>query len=236
MESISPPPVVELRQAVKAYRRGSAEVIGLDRVDLQINPGEFVAVTGASGSGKSTLLNVIGTLDLLDAGQYRFEGRSVEELDDQELSALRNHRIGFVFQQFHLLSHYTALENVELPLIYQRLKRREQQRRALEVLEQVGLSDRLDHLPTELSGGQQQRVAIARALVNHPALILADEPTGALDSSTSREILSLFHELNQKGVTIVMVTHDSEVARQARRQVRMKDARTISDESTDQAA
>lgn len=222
--------VVELSGARKLYQRGGSSVVGLDRLDFTVRAGEFVAVMGASGSGKSTLLNIIGTLDRLDDGSYRFEGEPVEKLGDAELSALRNRRFGFVFQQFHLLPRYNAVENVELPLVYARVSRKERRQRALEALDRVGLSDRVDHLPTELSGGQQQRVSIARALVNRPGLLLADEPTGALDSTTTGEILQTFRDLNAQGVTIVMVTHDSEVAKLGRRIVRMTDARIVSDE------
>lgn len=222
--------VVQLQSAKKIYKRGTASVMGLDGLDFTVMPGEFVSVMGPSGCGKSTLLNVLGTLDRLDGGEYMFEGAPTAKLDDKELSALRSRRIGFVFQQFHLLQRYTALENVELPMIYARVPREERRARAERALGLVQLTDRMHHLPTELSGGQQQRVAIARSLVNDPALLLADEPTGALDSATSIEILRLFRELNQKGVTIFMVTHDAEVAKSAKRLIRMKDAHIVSDE------
>ena len=223
-------PVVELIKARKVYMRGSTEILGLDEIDLQVHAGEFVSIMGASGSGKSTMLNVLGTLDRLDGGSYRFEGEPIEHLDDEELSHLRNLRLGFVFQQFHLLPRYNAYENVELPLIYARMTKAKRAPLVDAALARMGLTDRADHLPTELSGGQQQRVAIARALVNRPGILLADEPTGALDSNTTREILGIFRELNQQGVTIVMVTHDPEVARTGKRIVHMKDARILRDE------
>jgi len=224
-----PVPVVELLGARKAYRRGSAVVQGLDQVDLFVFRGEYVAVVGASGSGKSTLLNVIGTLDRLDEGCYRIDGQSIEGLDDTELSRLRSLKIGFVFQSFHLLPRHTALENVEVPMLYAGVGRKERRVRALRALERVGLGDRTDHLPSQLSGGQQQRVSLARALVNSPALLLADEPTGALDSATTAEILELLDELNAIGTTIVMVTHDREVAARTRRVVHMMDGRIVDD-------
>jgi putative ABC transport system ATP-binding protein len=223
-------PVVELIKARKTYARGSAEILGLDDIDLQVHAGEFVSIMGASGSGKSTMLNILGTLDRLGGGSYRFEGEPIEHLNDEELSHLRNLRLGFVFQQFHLLPRYNAYENVELPLIYARMPKHKRGPLVEAALARVGLSERADHLPTELSGGQQQRVAIARSLVNQPGMLLADEPTGALDSNTTREILGIFRELNQQGVTIVMVTHDPEVARTGKRIVHMKDARILSDE------
>lgn len=222
--------VVELKQAMKTYHRGSTPILGLNDVSLTVKAGEFVSIMGTSGSGKSTLLNVLGTLDRLDGGHYLFEGQPIEDFDDEALSALRNRRLGFVFQQFHLLPRYNAFENVELPLIYARIPKSKRGPLVDAALQRVGLADRADHLPTQLSGGQQQRVAIARALVNNPALILADEPTGALDSTTSQDILRMFRELNEQGVTICMVTHDGEVARAAKRLVRMKDAKVISDE------
>ncbi len=223
-------PVVQLVSARKVYRRGQSEVIGLDGLDFRVLPGEMVSVMGPSGCGKSTLLNVLGTLDRLDGGEYFFEGQPIASLDDVAQSQLRSRRIGFVFQQFHLLQRYSALENVELPMVYARAPKAERRARAEKALALVGLSDRMEHLPTELSGGQQQRVAIARSLVNDPALLLADEPTGALDSATSIEILRLFRDLNDRGVTIFMVTHDAEVAKSAKRLIRMKDGHVVSDE------
>jgi putative ABC transport system ATP-binding protein len=226
---MSSTPIVAVSRAKKLYATEGASVVALDDVDFVVTPGEFVAVMGASGSGKSSLLNILGTLDRLDGGSYLLEGRAVETLDDEALSALRNQRIGFVFQQFHLLPRYTALENVELPLVYARVDKTERRARAFKALERVGLADRAQHRPTQLSGGQQQRVALARALINDPALLLADEPTGALDSVTTREILELLTTLNRQGSTIIMVTHDAEVAKYGSRQVVMRDAKIVSD-------
>jgi putative ABC transport system ATP-binding protein len=228
--------VVQLKKAHKVYKRGTNAVIGLDDLDFTVLSGEFVSVMGPSGCGKSTLLNVLGTLDRLDGGGYFFEGTDIASFDDPALSALRSRRIGFVFQQFHLLQRYSALENVELPMIYARVPKAQRRERAEKALALVNLSERMHHLPTELSGGQQQRVAIARSLVNDPALLLADEPTGALDSATSVEILRLFRDLNARGVTIFMVTHDPEVAKNAKRLIRMKDAHIVSDEVLQGAA
>lgn len=232
MQSLRVPiPVAELHDARKEYRRGNSLVTGLDHVDFSVFRGEYLAVVGASGSGKSTLLNVLGTLDRLDAGSCRIDGQSIEGLDDDQLSRLRSLKIGFVFQSFHLLPRHTAVENVEVPMLYAGIGRRERRQRALDALERVGLGGRTDHLPSQLSGGQQQRVSLARALVNSPALLLADEPTGALDSATTGEILTLFDELNAGGVTIVMVTHDREVAARTRRVVRMSDGRIVEDDA-----
>ncbi len=222
-------PVVHLTNAKKTYKHGGANVIGFDDVSLTVHRGQYLAIIGASGSGKSTLLNVLGTLDRLDAGTYRLDGQAIDELNDEELSVLRSRKIGFVFQSFHLLPRYTALENVELPMLYARVPRRQRRERAEIALDRVGLSSRAHHLPAQLSGGQQQRVSLARALVNEPSLILADEPTGALDSVTTSEILELFDELNRAGATIVMVTHDSDVAHRTRRIVRMLDGQVVED-------
>jgi putative ABC transport system ATP-binding protein len=223
------PPVVSLRSARKSYRRGKQEVTALSDVDVDVESGEFMAIMGASGSGKSTLLNVLGTLDRLDGGSYALDGQPIAQLDDEALSRLRSKKLGFVFQAFHLLPRYTAQENVELPMVYAGIARPERRQRARDALARVGLADRMDHLPAELSGGQQQRVALARSLVNEPRLLLADEPTGALDSATTAEILDLLVELNAQGVTIVMVTHDAEVAARASRTLHMRDARILED-------
>lgn len=233
MDATSQKVVIGLSEARKTYGKGSSTVVGLAGIDFELSRGEYVAVVGASGSGKSTLLNVVGTLDKLDSGTYRLDGSDVRDLDDQELSALRCSKIGFVFQAFHLLPLYSALENVELPLVYARIGREERRERAREALDRVGLGSRMTHLPTQLSGGQQQRVSIARALVNRPSLLLADEPTGALDSATTGEILDLFAALNDSGVTIMMVTHDREVAARTRRVVRMRDGHIEDDRPND---
>jgi putative ABC transport system ATP-binding protein len=222
--------VIETRSLEKTYNLGRQQVRALKGVDLSIAPGEFVAIMGPSGSGKSTLMNLLGCLDRATSGEYLLDSVSVASCSDRELSQLRNRQLGFVFQSFHLLSRATALKNVEVPLLYSDAKGRTAL--AEEALAKVGLSDRLHHRPAELSGGQQQRVAIARALVNNPTLILADEPTGNLDSSTSEDILRLFDEINREGKTIVMVTHEEEVARRAQRVLRFRDGELISDEAS----
>lgn len=225
-------PVIELEHIEKTYRTGEFAVKAVRDVSLTVMPGEFVALMGASGSGKSTLMNLVGCLDRPTAGRYQLDGMEVGALSKNELSRVRNQRIGFVFQGFNLLSRTSALENVELPLLYseQVHGRREWRRRALAALEQVGLADRAGHHPSQLSGGQQQRVAIARALVNEPALLLADEPTGNLDTRTSLEIMAIFQTLNDKGMTILMVTHETDIARYCRREIVMRDGRVIRDE------
>ncbi len=223
-------PVIELEGLRRDYRVGGGTVTALDDVDLTIAAGDYVAVTGPSGSGKSTLMNLIGCLDRPTAGRYRLDGIDVAGLDADQLAHIRGAKIGFVFQQFNLLPRTTALENVELPLIYAGVRARERHERARAALESVGLGERLDHQPTELSGGQQQRVAIARALVNRPALILADEPTGALDSRTGNEIMALLEHLNRAGNTILIVTHDPGIAARARRIVGVHDGRIVSDQ------
>ncbi len=224
-------PVIELDDVEKVYQTGEVAVKAVRGVSLQVLPGEFVAVMGASGSGKSTLMNVIGCLDRPTAGHYRLDGEEVGTRTKSELSRVRNQRLGFVFQGFNLLSRTSALENVELPLLYSPHGhgRRELRRRSLAALERVGLADRAEHHPSQLSGGQQQRVAIARALVNEPALLLADEPTGNLDTRTSLEIMAIFQELNRKGMTILMVTHEPDIAQYCLRQIVMRDGRVISD-------
>lgn len=223
-------PLVELVSASKIYGAGAAAVRALDRVDLAVEPGEFVAITGASGSGKSTAMNIMGCLDRPTSGSYRFAGRPLEKAPREVLALVRRHFLGFVFQGFNLLPRTSAQENVELPLVYRGLPGSERRARAREALARVGLADRAHHSITELSGGQQQRVAIARALVSEPALLLADEPTGNLDSKTSHEIMALLVELNRQGLTIVMVTHEPDIAAYARREVRFKDGRILADE------
>jgi putative ABC transport system ATP-binding protein len=221
--------LVETQDLCRVYELDSGRVVALDRVSLSIDPGDFIAVMGPSGSGKSTFMNLVGCLDRPTSGRYRLQDAAVEGLDTDRLASLRNREIGFVFQQFNLLPRMDALENVELPMIYAGLGRRTRRERAVQALARVGLADRARHRPMQLSGGQQQRVAIARALVNGPSLLLADEPTGALDSRTAVEILALFQELNREGVTIVLVTHDADVSRHARRLVRFKDGRVVED-------
>jgi len=221
--------ILELRGVEKVYGTGSAALRVLSGISLSVERGEYVAVVGPSGSGKSTLLNILGCLDVPSSGHYLVEGRDVRELDDTQLSQLRNRRIGFVFQSFHLVSHLTVLENVELPMFYARRPRAERRRRALELLGLVGLSQRTGHRPAQLSGGERQRTAIARALSNDPALLLADEPTGNLDSVTSREIMALIERLHAGGATIVLITHDPGLAAQAPRRVALRDGRMESD-------
>ena len=217
--------MIELRDVSKVYQIGDERVHALDHANLHVYPKEFVSIIGPSGSGKSTLMNIIGCLDVADAGEYLLDGMPIEAYSENELAEVRNRKIGFVFQSFNLIPKLSAEENVELPLIYQKVKRAERQQRVKEALESVGLANRARHLPTELSGGQQQRVAVARALVTKPSLILADEPTGNLDSRTSREILQMFQELHEQGNTIVLITHDNDIARQAKRIVHILDGR-----------
>jgi putative ABC transport system ATP-binding protein len=223
-------PVIELAGARKTYRTGSIEFEALRGVDLAIRPGEYVAIMGPSGSGKSTLMNIVGCLDVLTEGTYRLAGEDVGELDEVELADVRNRRLGFVFQQFHLLPSLSAWRNVELPLVYGRVPVHERRERAVAALERVGLGDKLGNRPGELSGGQQQRVAVARALVGEPSLILADEPTGNLDSRSTEDVLALFDELHAQGRTIVLITHEPEVAEHARRIVTVRDGLLRSDE------
>jgi len=224
------PPVIELTGVVRVYGDGEARVFALAGVDLHVRRGEYVAIMGASGSGKSTLMNVVGCLDAQTSGRYRLDGIDVRHLDEGQLSIIRNRKIGFVFQSFNLLSRSTALSNVALPLAYAGVPARERRARALAALELVGLHGRESHRPAQLSGGQQQKVAIARAVVTNPVLLLADEPTGALDSHSSDEVLALFDRLWRAGRTIVMITHEHDVAAHAERLVRMRDGRILSDE------
>ena len=215
--------MITMEGITKTYHLKDLDVPVLKEIDLSIDDGEYVAIMGASGSGKSTLMNIIGCLDRPTTGRYLFDGQDLTTLDDDGLADIRNQDIGFVFQQFNLLSRLTALENVMLPMIYADVSRSQRLKSATAALQQIGLGDRLTNRPSQLSGGQQQRVAIARALVNHPALVLADEPTGALDSKTSHDIMNLLTELNQRGTTIVVVTHDATVAEQTKRVIHMED-------------
>jgi putative ABC transport system ATP-binding protein len=221
--------LVETRSLVKLYRMGDTEVRALDAVTVDVERGEFVAVMGPSGSGKSTFMNIVGCLDRPTSGEYRLDGRKVSDMSGDELAAVRNRHVGFVFQHFNLLARTPAVENVELPLVYAGVPKKARCEKAMAMLERVGLAGRAHHPPAQLSGGQQQRVAIARALVTEPLLILADEPTGALDSATSLEIMTLFQALNRQGMTVVLVTHEADVARFARRQLRFRDGRLVSD-------
>ena len=215
--------MISMKGICKYYNVGGEEVRALDGANLEIYPGEFVSIIGPSGSGKSTLMNIMGCLDVADKGEYVLDGMPIENYSEDELAKIRNKKIGFIFQGFNLLSRMTAQENVELPLIYQKLSQQERHKRAMEELKRVGLEKRAMHKPSELSGGQQQRVAVARALATHPALLLADEPTGNLDSRTGDEIMALFHELNRAGNTIVLITHNDEIARQAGRRIHISD-------------
>jgi putative ABC transport system ATP-binding protein len=224
-------PLIRTHELVKVYPMGDSEVRALDGVSLDIAAGEFVAVMGPSGSGKSTFMNLLGCLDRPTSGEYLLAGKRVSALAGDELAQVRNKHIGFVFQHSNLLARTPAVENVELPLVYAGMPKSERSRRSMQVLTSVGLADRAHHHPGQLSGGQQQRVAIARALVTQPLLILADEPTGALDSRTSLEIMRLFQDLNREGMTVVLVTHEADVARFARRLLRFLDGRVVSDEA-----
>ncbi|TFC71414.1 ABC transporter ATP-binding protein [Cryobacterium sp. TMS1-20-1] len=229
-------PVIELRNAGKTYRSGSIEFEALTGIDLDIHEGEYVAIMGPSGSGKSTIMNILGCLDTLSRGEYRLGGTDVNDLDEVELAEIRNRQIGFVFQGFNLLSSLTAWRNVELPLIYGGVPRHERKARAEQALDRVGLGDRFENRPGELSGGQQQRVAVARALVGEPTMILADEPTGNLDSVSTQDVLALFDELHARGRTIVLITHELEVARRAARIVWVRDGEILRDELTEEVA
>ena len=221
--------VIEMEALSKIYRSGALSVTALDAISLSIEQGEYVAIMGPSGSGKSTMMNILGCLDVPSSGRYRLDGVAVDGLSDDELAAVRNRKIGFVFQSFNLLPRYDALENVALPLRYAGVGRAERRARAQAALEQVGLGARMTHLPGELSGGQRQRVAVARALVTHPSLILADEPTGNLDTATSIDIMRLFGAVHAAGNTVVLVTHEDDIARHAHRIIRLRDGRIESD-------
>jgi putative ABC transport system ATP-binding protein len=230
-EPDSPRTLVRFERVSKVYQMGEIAVHALREISFEIRVGEMVAIMGASGSGKSTMLNILGTLDRPSSGRYFLDGEPVETLDEYELSALRNRKMGFVFQSFNLLARDSALENVELPMIYAGEGVAARRKKALKALERVGLGDRVDHLPNQLSGGQQQRVSIARALVNDPLMLLADEPTGALDSATTGQVMELFRELHRQGMTVILVTHDPNIAEYAERVVRFKDGIILSDET-----
>lgn len=217
--------MIELKSLVRRFTLGDETIMAVDHVDLTVNKGDFISIVGPSGSGKSTLMNIIGLLDRADEGEYLFDGTDVTSISDDMQAEIRNRKIGFVFQSFFLLSKLNAVENVMVPLLYRGVSEKEAREKAKAMLERMGLKDRMDHLPAELSGGQQQRVAIARALVGEPELILADEPTGALDSKSGRDIVELLRELNEGGQTIVLITHDEKIAREAKRRVAITDGR-----------
>ncbi len=223
--------LIDIRALSKKYLLGTVRILALNEISLSIERNEYVAIMGPSGSGKSTLMNIIGCLDVPTSGSYTLNGQAVNRLNDDELATIRNKEIGFVFQTFNLLPRADALHNVELPLIYKGVPKAERRIIARETLEKVGLADRMSHKPSELSGGQRQRVAIARALVNKPSIILADEPTGNLDSTTGEEIMKLFTDLNESGNTIILVTHEEEIARYGKRIIRLRDGRIVSDEA-----
>lgn len=217
--------MIELKSLVRKFTLGDETIMAVDHVDLTVNKGDFISIVGPSGSGKSTLMNIIGLLDRADGGEYLFDGTDVTDISDDMQAEIRNRKIGFVFQSFFLLSRMNALENVMVPLLYRGISEREAREKSAAMLEKMGLGDRMNHLPSELSGGQQQRVAIARALVGEPELILADEPTGALDSKSGRDIVKLLKELNEAGQTIILITHDEKIAAEAKRRVRITDGR-----------
>jgi putative ABC transport system ATP-binding protein len=223
-------PVIALHNIWKTYDTGGGEVHALQGVDVVVDRGDFVAIVGHSGSGKSTLMNIIGCLDIPSKGRFQLDGVDVRSLQEDQLAKVRNHKIGFIFQSFNLIPRTSALANVELPLAYGHMKRKERRNQALTALEAVGLSDRVHHLPSELSGGQQQRVAVARALVTSPALLLADEPTGNLDTASTQDIMQLFSQVNLEGRTIVLITHEDEVAACAKRVIQLRDGLVVSDE------
>jgi putative ABC transport system ATP-binding protein len=223
-------PVASVREMRKTYSLGETEVHALRGITVSIAAGEFVAIMGASGSGKSTFMNILGCLDRPTSGEYRLEGTDVSQLNKKDLARIRNQKIGFVFQGFNLLGRTTALENTELPMLYSRIGKKEREQRAREALTLVGLGDRLEHFPSQMSGGQQQRVAVARALVNQPRILLADEPTGNLDSRTSVEVMDIFQKLNRNGLTIVLVTHEPDIARFTQRQIVFRDGHIKRDE------
>ena len=220
---------IEIRDIYKIYNPGENEVRALDGINLTVEHGEFLAIVGQSGSGKSTLMNMLGLLDIPTSGTYTLDGVDVKDMTDDELSEIRNKEIGFIFQGFNLIPSLTAVENVELPLVYRGMKKDQRNKLALEALERVGLSHRLDHLPKQMSGGQQQRVAIARAVAARPPIILADEPTGNLDSHSGVEVMKILHELHEEGRTVILITHDNDIANEAQRVIRIQDGQIISD-------
>lgn len=221
--------LIEIRDMYKIYNPGENEVRAIDGINLTIEHGEFVAIIGQSGSGKSTLMNMLGLLDVPTSGKYLLDGQDVDGLLDDELSEIRNKEIGFIFQGFNLITSLTAVENVELPLVYRGMKKEERNKLAIDALNRVGLSHRLDHLPKQMSGGQQQRVAIARAVAARPPIILADEPTGNLDSHSGVEVMKILHELHEEGRTVILITHDNEIANEAQRVIRIQDGQIVSD-------
>ena len=221
--------LIEIRDMYKIYNPGENEVRAIDGINLTIEHGEFVAIIGQSGSGKSTLMNMLGLLDVPTSGKYLLDGQDVDGLSDDELSEIRNKEIGFIFQGFNLITSLTAVENVELPLVYRGMKKEERNKLAIDALNRVGLSHRLDHLPKQMSGGQQQRVAIARAVAARPPIILADEPTGNLDSHSGVEVMKILHELHEEGRTVILITHDNEIANEAQRVIRIQDGQIVSD-------
>jgi putative ABC transport system ATP-binding protein len=221
--------LIEIRDMYKIYNPGENEVRAIDGVNLTIEHGEFVAIIGQSGSGKSTLMNMLGLLDVPTSGKYLLNGKDVEGLTDDEFSEIRNKEIGFIFQGFNLITSLTAVENVELPLVYRGMKKEERNKLAIEALDRVGLSHRLEHLPKQMSGGQQQRVAIARAVAARPPIILADEPTGNLDSHSGVEVMKILHELHEEGRTVILITHDNDIANEAQRIIRIQDGQIVSD-------
>jgi putative ABC transport system ATP-binding protein len=227
--------MINIQEVTKRYEMGNNIVMALDGISIDIHEGEFVAIVGPSGSGKSTLMNIIGCLDIVTSGTYVLNQIPIQEYDQDELADIRNQQIGFIFQQFNLLPSFTAIENVMMPMTYAKVAKKQREFKAAELLKTVGLGDRMDHKPTELSGGQQQRVSIARALANDPAIILADEPTGALDSKTGKEVLTLLKSLNSNGKTVIVITHDHEVAGFANRVITLKDGKVASDLAKEEA-